>query len=179
MNLVKTLPDYYADSPPITELERVLGLASGQLLDAKDDTLNQLWTDSATWALDLWEQWTGLPTDRTKPISVRRQRVLAKIRGQGTTTVELIAGIVASFGYLDAQVGIIEHPDEYGFEVVISDLAAAPTEVSGITDAINEVKPAHLGWFFTCVLAQLVDDIHVGAGFWKIRELTLPTMREG
>ena len=41
---------------------------------------------------------------------------------------------------------MVEHPEEYAFEVVLSDLAGLPTDVSGITGAVNEIKPAHLDW---------------------------------
>ena len=60
-SLIIYLPRYYQDSPPVTELERVMGEQAEALLDAKEDTVNQLWIDTATWGLDLWEQWVGLP----------------------------------------------------------------------------------------------------------------------
>lgn len=177
-NLVVRLPQYYQDSPPVSELERVLGLAAEALMGAGEDTLAQLWVETATWGLALWESWCGLPTDASRPYSWRRQRVLAKLRGQGTTTAEMIANVVASFGYHPEQISVVEHPEEYAFEVVLSDLAGLPTDVSGITGAVNEIKPAHLDWWFTYQLAQLLTQARVGAGFWTIRETTLPPMEE-
>ena len=173
-NLVFRLPMYYQDSPPVAELERVLGLAAAELLDAKEDTLAQLWVESATWGLSLWERWCGLPTDPSRPYSWRRQRVLAKLRGQGTTTAEMIANVVASFGFSAEQVSVVEHPEDYAFEVVISDLAETPGDMSSATDAVNEIKPAHLDWWFTYQLAQLLTQARVGTGLWTIREVTVP-----
>ena len=86
--------------------------------------------------------------------------------------------MVASFGYHPEQISVVEHPEEYAFEVVLSDLAGLPTDVSGITGAVNEIKPAHLDWWFTYQLAQLLTQARVGAGFWTIRETTLPPMEE-
>ena len=73
-NLVFRLPRYYQDSPQVSELERVLGEQAGALRVSESDTLAQLWVDTATWGLDLWEQWVGLPSDRTRPYSYRRSR---------------------------------------------------------------------------------------------------------
>ena len=177
-NLVFRLPRYYQDSPPVSELERVLGEQAGALRVSESDTLAQLWVDTATWGLDLWEQWVGLPSDRTRPYSYRRSRIKAKLRGQGTTTAELIASVVASFGYHPEQVSVVEHPEAYAFEVVLSDLAGQPADVSGITDAVNEIKPAHLDWWFTYQLSQLLARARTGGGFWRIRDVTMPAMEE-
>ena len=76
-NLVFRLPRYYQDSPQVSELERVLGEQAEALRVSESDTLAQLWIDTATWGLDLWEQWAGLPVDRTRPYSYRRGRVEA------------------------------------------------------------------------------------------------------
>ena len=177
-NLVFRLPRYYQDSPPVSELERVLGEQAEALTQAGEDTRAQLFVETATWGLNLWEQWCGLPTDPARPTSWRRQRILAKLRGQGTTTAELITSVVASFGYHPEQVSVVEHPEAYAFEVVLSDLAGQPADVSGITDAVNEIKPAHLDWWFTYQLSQLLAQARTGGGFWRIREVALPAMEE-
>lgn len=175
-NLVLRLPRYYQESPPVAELERVLGLEVDALRDARDDTLAQLWVDTATWGLERWERWCGLPTDPSLPYSQRRQRVLAKLRGQGTTTAEMIANVVASFGFSAEQVSVIEHPGEYAFEVVLSDLAEQPADVSPIQAAVDEIKPAHLEWWFTYVLSQLLATARPGGAYWRMQETTLPAL---
>ena len=177
-NLVFRLPRYYQDSPQVSELERVLGEQAEGLRVSESDTLAQLWIDTATWGLDLWEQWAGLPVDRTRPYSYRRSRIKAKLRGQGATTAEMLRSVVASFGYHPEQVSVVEHPEAYAFEVVLSDLAGQPADVSGITDAVNEIKPAHLDWWFTYQLSQLLARARTGGGFWRIREVALPAMEE-
>lgn len=118
-NLVFRLPRYYQDSPQVSELERVLGEQAGALRVSESDTLAQLWVDTATWGLDLWEQWVGLPVDRTRPYSYRRSRIKAKLRGQGATTAEMLRSVVASFGFEPSQISVIEHPAEYQFEIVL------------------------------------------------------------
>ena len=177
--LIHRLPKYYQESPQVSELERVLGKQAELLRVSESDTLAQLWVDTATWGLELWERWVGLPIDRTRSYSYRRGRIKAKLRGQGTTTEEMLANVVASFGFDPSQVSVLAHPTEYRFEIILSDLAAVPQDVSGIMDAVNEIKPAHLDYWFTYELAQLLTAARVGGGFWRIRELTLPAIKGG
>ena len=125
-----------------------------------------------------WEQWAGLPVDRTRPYSYRRSRIKAKLRGQGATTAEMLRSVVASFGYDVSLVSVVEHPEEYQFEIVLSDLASVPSDVGGIEAAVNEIKPAHLDYWFTYELAQLLAALRMGGGLWSIQAVTLPPMEE-
>ena len=179
MRLTEKLPDYYRDSPPVSELERVLGAAAGQVLDDHDDVLQQLWVSTATWGLDRWESWCGLPTDRTKTYDYRRKRILARLRGQGTTTAEVIAAVAASFGYDPGQISVVEKPEQYGFEVIVSGISAPPGDVSDMTLAIDEIKPAHLEWHFVWQRSPFAEAVRVFGGSWRVREVTLPPMKEG
>lgn len=174
--LTDRLPDHYRDCPPVAELERVLGLESGSLSQAQADTLAQLWVDTATWGLDLWETWCGLPVDRSGLYSARRGRIKAKLRGQGATTAETIADVVASFGFQPEQVSVIEHAASFQFEVVLSGLAAIPEDLDGPSAAVNEIKPAHLAWWFTFELSRLLTEARTGGAFWTVQETTLTPM---
>ena len=72
----------------------------------------------------------------------------------------------------------VEHPEEYQFEIVLSDLASVPSDVGGIEAAVNEIKPAHLDYWFTYELAQLLAALRMGGGLWSIQAVTLPPMEE-
>lgn len=174
--LIESLPAYYRHSAPVAELERAIGTQMEALWEDREDLLRQLWVDTATWGLAWWESWCGLPPAPDKSLSWRRGRVLSRLRSRGTTTAELIATVVAGYGYDPSQVAVVEHPAESRFEVVLSGLAETPTELSGITTAVNEVKPAHLDWYFTFELAALLTAAAVGAGLWNIRETVLPAL---
>lgn len=53
-----------------------------------------------------------------------------------------------------------------------------PSDVGGIEAAVNEIKPAHLDYWFTYELAQLLAALRVSGGLWSIRTVTLPPMEE-
>ena len=90
----------------------------------------------------------------------------------------MLRSVVASFGFEPSQISVIEHPAEYQFEIVLSELAGVPADVGGIEAAVNEIKPAHLDYWCTYQLAQLLATLRVGGGLWGIRAVTLPPMEE-
>lgn len=140
--LIESLPGYYQNSTPVVELERAIGTQMEALWEDREDLLRQLWVDTATWGLAWWESWCGLPVDTTLSHEARRARVKAKLRGRGTTTVELIRSSASS--YVDAQVSVREEAERYHFTVVFSHIRSQPPELTDLTHTINEVKPAHL-----------------------------------
>ena len=180
-SLLEMLPRDYQLSPPVAELERVLGLQVEALGVSESDTLDQLWVDTATWGLSLWEAWVGLPMDGTGPNSARRSKILSRLRGQGTTTAAKIAAVVAAFGFDAGQVRVEEAPEDYAFQVVLSGLAAPleAADAAEIQAAVDEIKPAHLSWSLAYEMAELSAAVRLGGTFWTIRETALPAMQEG
>lgn len=140
--MIQKLPRYYRDSPQVAELERVLDLQAQGLRSAVTDTLAQLFVDSATWGLDLWEQWTGLPTDRSRPYAYRRSRITSKLRGQGSTTLAMIRDVAESFA--NGEVEIEERTAEYTIVIRFVSELGVPPNISDLMDTVNEIKPAHL-----------------------------------
>ncbi|OUO14938.1 putative phage tail protein, partial [Flavonifractor sp. An4] len=110
-DLMLQLPDLYR-SIPFAELQRVLGEICRRAGEDLDVTLAQLWPQTASgWGLELWETAYGIPVDLSKDEAFRRARVISKLRGQGTPTVELIQAVAASFA--NGQVEVVEHQDTY------------------------------------------------------------------
>ena len=177
-SLIEMLPPYYQRSQPVAELERALETALDALAVSESDTLAQLWVSSATWGLDLWEVWVGLPVDTASSYPVRRARILSRLRSQGPTTHDKIASVVASFGFDPSQVSVVEDYDAYSFQVVLSGLAAPPEDVSGIQAAVDAIKPAHLAWSFSYELSAMAATVHTGGGFWLAYSAALPPMEE-
>lgn len=142
--LIESLPGYYQNSAPVAELERAIGTQMEALWEDREDLLRQLWVDTATWGLAWWESWCGLPVDTTLSHEARRARVKAKLRGRGTTTQEVVRGIAQS--YSPYPVEVTEQPERYHFVLWFSGTAGEVARKADLTSAINEVKPAHLGW---------------------------------
>lgn len=147
MKLLDYLPDNYAQSPETVEIQNALDVEVDTLIHERDFLFLQLDLDTATgWGLELWEQAYGVPTDITKSDAYRRTRVKAKMRGASTTTVALIKNISESFS--NGEVEVIEKPHEYMFLVKFVGVKGIPPNMEDLKAAIDEAKPAHLGYEF-------------------------------
>ena len=143
-NLVFRLPRYYQDSPQVSELERVLGEQAGALRVSESDTLAQLWVDTATWGLDLWEQAWGIRADPAQTDQARRERILAKVKSSGVPTLEVLRGVAQSFSPYPVE--LEEENGQYRFIIRYLGTAGEVADMAGLAAAINEIKPAHLVW---------------------------------
>lgn len=125
-----------AFQPEIDALaEEIAGLAEYELFASTADK----------W-LPLWEAAYGLPSEPEKPAAERRSRLLSKMRGSGTTTAQMIRQVVASYANSDCE--IIEHNDEYRFDVQFVGTVGIPPNMEDVRAAIEEIKPAHLAYQF-------------------------------
>lgn len=139
------LPALYRQTSEDTELQRVLTLMLEQAERDKDFTLEQLFPSTTSgWGLELWERAWGIPVDRTLSDQRRRDRILAKVKGTGTTTLEVIRAIAQSFSPYPAEV--TEESALYKFVVWYLGTIGEVEHKQDIIDIINELKPAHLQW---------------------------------
>ena len=111
---------------------------------ARDGLLEQLNVTTATWGLEAWERALGIAVDVGRPVEYRRTRVMSKLRGQGTTTVAMIKNVAESFS--NGAVEVVEHPEEYRFDIKFVGTVGIPPNLDDLTAAIAEIKPAHLAY---------------------------------
>ncbi|AJA42603.1 hypothetical protein phiCT453B_51 (endogenous virus) [Clostridium phage phiCT453B] len=133
--------------PFITEIKEINDILDSQ--QAEFDKLNltiedikkQCFICTATWGLVLWEEFLNITTDTSKSIRERRSNILARIRGQGTTTVEVIRDIAKA--YAD-KVEVIEDNPNYAFYINLESYNGYPFNLDSLYSNIEEIKPAHL-----------------------------------
>ncbi len=106
------------------------------------DLINQCFIETATWGLDTWEKELGIQNNINYSYAIRRSRILAKLKGQGTTTIEAIKNICKSFV---EDVEVIEHNPEYYFQINLLSHSGFSKGFDTLYDSIREVKPSHLG----------------------------------
>lgn len=111
-------------------------------VDISDLFLQILPQTATEWGISLWEKRIGILTNTAKTLEERRSRVLAKLINRSTTTVEVIEQICRSFL---SEVEVIEHNDEYYFQINLSSDLGFSSELESMYDFIEVVKPAHLG----------------------------------
>lgn len=143
--LIEELPRHYRRSPQTAELQRALTVLLEGTEGDLNLTLRQLFPSTVSgWGLELWERAWGIPVDRSRSDQQRRDRIRAKIKGQGMTTVAKIAAVAGTFD--ESPVEVVEHFADYFFEVWFTDTVGPLADEAGLTAIINELKPAHLDW---------------------------------
>lgn len=142
MRLLDYLRPGLKQSPEVAALQEGFQRGIDMLWEDIENAARQLNVDTATWGLSIWENALGLPAEVERPSEFRRSRITAKLRGQGTTTVEAIQNVAASFSH--GEVEVTELPAEYRVEIYFADAVGLPPNLSDLKAAIAEIIPAHL-----------------------------------
>lgn len=146
IDLLMYLPSFYHEIKEMKELQTILGFEVGELKYSLEDLISQCFISSATWGLDRWEKVFGIQTDRSKSFERRREILLAKLRGSGTTTKEMIKNVAIAFS--GGEVAVQEYPREHKFVIQFIGVKGIPQNMAGLKNAIDEIKPAHLSFDF-------------------------------
>lgn len=144
--LMNYLPESYMESAEVVMIQNALQSEVDELWETRHDLLAQLDPRTATWGLDYWEKAFGIVPDQAKDIEYRRSLVVAKIRGNGTTTAALIKEVSESFS--NGEVEVTEFPREYRLEIFFSGTMGTPPNMDDLAAVLDEIIPAHLEWAF-------------------------------
>lgn len=143
--LMKLLPLYYNRNIGfMNNVQNSISEEVGRLNYANKDTLDQASINLATWGLDIWEQELRIETDISKTYETRRETIIAKLRGSGTVTKEMIKNTALAF--TNAEVKITENYDEYSFIIRFVGIKGIPSNMQDFIEMIETIKPAHLGY---------------------------------
>lgn len=144
MKLIDKLPFFYEECPKTNTIQDGLDIEINNLYSKVEGTINQLYVNSATWALSEWEKFAGIKkTDGT--IEQRRARVASKLKAKGTTTLEVMKSLCKSYSE-DIRVTEIFNEYKILLELVITKDEDIPKtyDFANMNEAIWEIKPAHL-----------------------------------
>ena len=128
-----------------TEAEsKELDVASGEVDDYES---NMTLSGTTATCIDRREQEFGVASDPSKPLADRRAVLVAKLRGQGTTTPEFIRNVAASFQY--GEVSVDETSAPYVVNIIFESVLGVPPNMNDFIRALEEVKPAHIVFNYT------------------------------
>lgn len=145
-DLMSLLPWYYKSNTTMEELQDSSAKELGRLYYNLEDLINQLFVDTATWGLSIYEKELGLQTNMGLSYEERREIIKAKLRGRGTTTKEMIKDTAEAFS--GGEVDVIEYPEEYKFVVKFIGVKGIPRNMQAFIDMLETIKPAHLAYEF-------------------------------
>lgn len=145
-SIMTSLPPYYAESYIFKKLAQADGEEFDAYREAISSILDQFYIRTATWKLDTWEDELALPRDTTLTENERRDRIVAKLRGQGTCTVYLIKNVAAA--YEKGTVEVIEDFAAYKIIIKFIDTKGLPPGIENLKTALREIIPANLAILF-------------------------------
>lgn len=143
-DLMKHLPEYYYKSEVTKNGLYSQSYEVGKFLVTMEEVEKQLYIDSATWGLDVWEKAYNLTPGVNDTYTDRREVIKAKIRGQGTTTKQMLKNTAEAFS--GGEVEITEHSAEYYFSIKFVGVKGIPQNMAGFLNMMEDIKPAHLGY---------------------------------
>lgn len=142
MSLISELPSFYEKSKYVKNIMECDEAEINLLIETLKDLKNQFFIDSATWGLEFYEIDLGIEVDKNKPYDERREVIKAKIKGQGTTTIQMIKDTAKAF--TNGEVDIIEDYEKYHFIIKFISIRGIPKNIEDFKDMIRTIKPAHL-----------------------------------
>lgn len=145
-DLTKLVPEFVASLREMKALYTAEGYQIGYLQHALTDVIDQCFLVTATWGLKRWEQLMGLPTNMMLTYEQRREIIAAKLRGQGTPTMQSIKAAAAAFS--GGEVEVLEDNPRSTFIVRFIGVKGIPRNMQGFIDMLEEMKPAHLAYRF-------------------------------
>lgn len=145
-DLFPIVPEFISQKAEMHELYDTQGFEVGYMEHSLEDTINQCFVVSATWGLERWERVLGIETNLQLSFEQRREVIIAKICGQGTTTMEMIKNTAAVFSGGD--VDVIEDNAHSRFIVRFVGAKGIPRNIRGFIEMLEEIKPAHLAYEF-------------------------------
>lgn len=129
----------------LTEAETVaLDVLDEELADLE---ANMTLTNTTLSQIGRREAEFGVASDEMKPIVQRRAVLIAKLRGQGTTTPAFIRNVAASFEY--GEVSVDEASAPYTVRIIFESVIGIPPNMEDFIRTIEEVKPAHIIFNYT------------------------------
>lgn len=143
-DLLEYLPSFYHNSNIVKAFMESNNIEVDTLKAYVEDLNKNLYVKTATWGLDLFEEELGLVTDKSVSYEERRERILAKKRGNGTTTKAMIKNTAEAFS--GGEVEVIENFSDYSFIVKFVGVKGIPKNLALFKQMIEEIKPAHLNY---------------------------------
>lgn len=140
------VPPFISSIKDMKAIYQTEGKEAGLLRYRLDDLLKQCFVSTATWGITRWEELLGITTNMKLSYEQRREIVLAKIRGQGTTTKQMIQSTAESFS--GGEVDVVEDNGAHRFIIRFIGIKGIPRNMQAFVAMLEEIKPAHLAYRF-------------------------------
>lgn len=169
MKLIEKLPSFYHNSNIAIAIQEAFGSESEILEDEILDFINQLFVETATWGLGLWEEFVDIPIDEKLSYELRRARIKTKItRFIPALHEQQLKDLIKHYFN---EVDIVDYPRENRFEVVFGTYGIIGENLQYAVNDLEDIKPAHLDF---SVAIKYISNIVITKMFTKWQSDLLP-----
>lgn len=154
VDLSKYLPAFLTKDPEFAAKLAAESAVHDEIRQELDDILNQFFVATATWGLTYWEDFLDLPHDETLTDADRRSRIIQKINGSQTVTLDFLTKLVNQ--YVADKSGVVtDHPETYSMEI---DIPLIDKEhLKKMRQDIDTYIPAHIGPYYKEIEKRLAQ----------------------
>lgn len=146
VDLARYAPSILAEIRELKAIYETEGYAVGLLEHELSDLLDQCFISTATWGLTRWEEVYCVTTNMALSYEQRREILMAKLRGQGTTTAQMIKETAETFS--GGEIEMIEDNPNNHFTVRFIGIKGIPRNMNAFISMLEDIKPAHLAYSF-------------------------------
>lgn len=146
VDLARYVPPFLSEIRELKAIYEAEGYAAGLLEHELSDLLDQCFISTSTWGLTRWEQVYGVATNMALSYEQRREILMAKLRGQGTTTAQMIKETAETFS--GGEIEVIEDNPNNHFTVRFIGIKGIPRNMNAFISMLEDIKPAHLAYSF-------------------------------
>lgn len=140
-NILSSLPNYYSESNVMKNVTGVIDSKLEVTTDKVDKLNDELIISKSVDNLKSYEKQYGIKTDNDKNMIERRAVIQAKRMSKCTFTKKQVKKLCLAFVN---DVEIIEHNEEFYFEINIILHGELPYTLDSLYKIIDDFKPAHL-----------------------------------
>ena len=141
-------------------LFEVMGREWDEMRAWSEELKKEIFVQTCTWSIDIWEWVYGFEPDETMTLEERRQRILNRVRGVRPINPEVLRLGVEELAKADTEVHDFVGP--YRFEVIIHP-KNSPIPFDKILKYLRDTKPSHLSYDFR-ILIEAKDPAVIGIG---------------
>lgn len=175
VDLMELLPLYWVEYPEMVNIQKVLGYEVGKIHCILDNYFKEVFIESSSELLKNFERELGIVNDNNLTDELRREVIIAKLRGAGTTTKELIKTVASSFSGGD--VDVMEKNNQYIVHIKFTGTKGIPKNMEGLKKAIKNIIPAHLGVEYSFTYSNYGEFKDKTWGYLKDNNITHLEMR--
>ncbi len=151
MKFIERLPFFYYEDGNVNSIQEALESEDSICKSKIEDTIKQLYIDTATWGIALWEGLLDIKPS-TEDVEIRRKNIKAKLRSRGVVTPQKIINITNS--YTNSDVDLEEFPAEYYFIICMVLNSITEEEFVELKKIVDSIKPCHLDTIYKWMIKE-------------------------